>query len=69
MQRLKCICSKNFTYVDSWDKKIITSQTYRQFSKKHPGREALDIFHNHLVKKYINNPTNLRKRVEVDLQK
>ena len=37
--------------------------------KKHPVREALDIFHNGMVQKHINNPTNLINRVSSDLQK
>ena len=69
MQRFRCIWSKIFTYVDSWYEERITSQMHILFSKKHIVREDLDILQNRLVKKYINNPTNLRKRVEVDLQK
>ena len=47
----------------------MTSQTYRIFSKKHPGIESLYILQNTMVQKYINNPTNLRNRVTIDIQK
>ena len=69
IQRFRCICSNIFKYVDSWYYKIIISQTYRLLSKKHIERETLDIFHNHLVQNYTNNPTSLINIVAIDLQK
>ena len=57
-----------FTYVDSLDEKIITSQTCRLFSKK-TGRKYLGILQNRLVQKYINNTTSLKKRAAIDPQK
>ena len=68
-QRFRDICSDIFTFVDCWNDERITSQTYRLFSKKHPGREALDMFQSRLIQNYINSPLDLRKRVAIDLQK
>ena len=36
IQRFRCICSNIFTYVDIRNDKIITSQTYKLFSKYTP---------------------------------
>ena len=70
VQHFRDICSNIFTFVDNWDDEKITNETYRVFSKKFPGREALQIFQNRLCRKYNSNPSgNLRKRVSIDLQK
>ena len=42
---------------------------YRQFIKKTQEDKPLDICQNCLFQKYIKNPTNLRKKVAIDLQK
>ena len=47
----------------------MTSQTYKLFIKKYPGRDTLDILYDNLVQKYINNPTSLKMIVAIDLQK
>ena len=49
--------------------KITISQVYRLFGKKNPWIEALDILHNRLLHKYINNSTNLINIVAFDIQK
>ena len=67
--RFREICSKIFTFVDSWDDDRITSQTFRVFSKKVPAKTALKDFQSKLQNKYRENPSALPQRKSEDSQK
>jgi predicted GIY-YIG superfamily endonuclease len=69
LTRIRRICSDIFTFVDNWNHEKITPHTFRVFSKKFPGKEALNEFQSRLFRKYNNNPGILRQRSAQDFQK
>ena len=65
----RTLCSDIFTFVDNWNDPTIKPNTFRLYSKKLPTREALQDYQNRIRRIYSKNPSNIRTRRSIDVQK
>jgi predicted GIY-YIG superfamily endonuclease len=63
VQRFINLASENFSFVDSWDDNLITSSTFRAYSKKVPVAEASRLYVSKVRQEFRHLPAgNLRER-------
>ena len=59
VKRFLDLASDNFTFVESWDDPIITSSTFRVYSKKVPVAEAAKLFVQKVRNEFVHAPSDL----------